>query len=303
MSDHWLGWTGSLGYLPAVGASGLALGAGARLAKGVFDDLRGEEDEDITLPAPASNIERVPVKVTPEEAAELRRQGVRVREVLQKRSSSPGFFTGIAHGALGAGTALGGWALIDKLYGRGERDASKARLDKARARLRALIDDSPEEEDAAIYSQLKVAEEKHIRKEAADFGTLKAVGGLSIGAGAMLAALQGYRTSKEVDPGWHKAKLLRQYLRQRPATTPMLTSEPYVVQGEETEDDEKLKRLRRALASRPVARPAPVAPRTVGVPTLIIEAAGAPSQQAKEAPRPVVVSPAPAKPASSSAWI
>ena len=293
-------WTGDAGYIPHVALGSLALGAGGRLIRNLADIYHGDPVEGRERIKPlASPTASVPVEVTEDEAEELRRQGIKVRRVLAKRAqdtsrprTNPSIFGGIGYGALGAAGLAGGWALTDYVIDSARKARAKARRDKVRARIEALLDDRPGAADVDIAEQMKVGAARMLAgegdaliKEAFGLKDLAAAGGLAVGGGTLLSLMAGVQRGRKSSPALAKAKALKRLMAQRAVRSPALGIEPVVVERE----------LR-----RPVEPEEEELPVSVGVvsptpePVVVVQSAGSPAQQAETNTRTT---------ATSGSWI
>lgn len=285
-----MSWTGDLGYIPHVGLGALAVGAGGRLARNLWDLSQGG-DKRLRAPKIQRSTAAIPVEVTPEEAEELRRQGVEVKRVLRKRAeydASP--VQALGYGALGAGGLIGGWSLADHFLDSMRKRQAEKRRDRVRRRIEDLLSDSPSAEDQQVYGQMKRAEQQLLDGElplekTAGVKDWLALGGLALGAGGLTSLISGYRKGRGSSKAQARTQALRRLLAGRPIATPTATTVPVLVEAQrarEEEEEEKKPEYR--------APAVPVAPVVEVVPE-----AGSPAQQAQRTEQAV--------PALSGSWI
>lgn len=268
-------FTGSAGYLPHVVAGGAALGASGRLVKNLADLLRGSPSSGgFSVPKLRPAIADIPVEVTEEEAEELRKRGIKVKRMMAKRAAvSPNFWGGIGYGALGAGSMLGGWALLDKIIDSARKRAIKGDISRVQRRIENILEDRPENEDEKTHAYMKAAEDfyfskiahdpEELRKEALfpdiGFGTqMGGALGLTIGAGGLLSALAAYNKAKGESKYQQQSAQLARALKRRRAAVPSAALSPYVYDDVIEEEEEK-QRMQ---------------------PVVVVEAPGSPAQQA-----------------------
>lgn len=264
-----MSWTGNLGYIPHVALGSLALGAGGRLARNLVDLSRGG-DKRLRAPAMERATASIPIEVTPEEAEELRRKGLKVRKVLKTAQYDPSILHSIGYGALGAGAGMGGWALADKFLDSMRKRQAEKRRDRVRQRIERLLSGEPDDQDLQIADQMKVAEEQllsgqdpaDLLKEAGVKDWLS-LGGMALGAGGLVSLLSGYRKGRESSKARAKAQALRRLLRERPVAPPAAAVDPYVVDR-----------------AKPVEALVPAVQEIR--PIEVVEPAGSPAQQAEE---------------------
>lgn len=171
--------------LVGLGIAGLAAGGGARLGKSLFE----------TLSRPSATVgpkrisrrrapgAAIPVEITEEEAEELRRKGVKVREILSKtarsRTGPSSAWGGFGMGATAVAAGMAGWGLTDYIVNSLRRRAAKSDNDRIRERIQALLEDAPEGVDGELYGQMKAAEAAFISDDltkTAALGVLSDIG-------------------------------------------------------------------------------------------------------------------------------
>ena len=195
------------------GGLGLAAGAGARLGKHLIQSLQGRDTgSPVQLKKLVTPTTKLPVEVSPEEAEELRRQGVNVKTALHRKLAE-GFIQNTLGGAAGVGAAYGGWTAISNLLDKSKRDAAKQRVDTQRHRVEKLLDTQAEPLDQPVQNAIKVAEDQWIKvsfqnpitsiadsgvSAAADsVGSLLAPAGWVVGGAGVLKGIQAYRAAAE----------------------------------------------------------------------------------------------------------
>lgn len=237
--------TGELPYLPhfsnvsespstliGLGILGLAGGGAARLGKSLYDTYTrpGVTSGPKAVPRRRTSGAEMPIEVTEEEAEELRRRGVKVREILSKQAQDvvqgkPSALGGLALGAVGAGTAVGGWTLMDMAVNALRSRAAKSDSNRIRQRIQQLLDDDPYEQDAPLYAQMKTAEEEYVSgntKVAAvnmrDVGSAASTAWWLLpalaGGGMTIHALGGLRGAMRDSRALEKVKARRNFARQ-----------------------------------------------------------------------------------------
>jgi hypothetical protein len=184
-------------------AVGGGLGVGARLLRHAFDlkTKRGLRAPKLPTSLESAQIE-VPVDVSPEEAAELKAQGIKVGAALDRgpvaapaikvkapvlpkavptnsttmpgstnvvmKTAVSGLAGNVMQGVLGAGAAAGGWALLDSHLDSERVAKAKASLMRSRERVKRLIAGEPDPSELGAAQALKTAEELFF-KQAIDF--------------------------------------------------------------------------------------------------------------------------------------
>lgn len=180
-----------LGVVLAAGAAG----AGTRLLRNAYDLGTGR---DVNPPAPLPQVTPatsvVPTKVTPEEAAELERQGVHVKHRPGAPSPKPipaiappmseeqlpayahggtklagTFLDNLALSVAGTGAAYGGWKLLDNHFDDQRRAQAQKKLDAVRGRITNLLNNTPAQIDAPLHAQMKAAEDLYFKGAEANF--------------------------------------------------------------------------------------------------------------------------------------
>jgi hypothetical protein len=227
---------------PWVGAAGLGAGLGARALKHTLDMTRHGNIEgtpvDVEDTPPA--ITSLPITVTPEEAAELRRKGIHVKKKQKKvafdipgtdSKYNVGFWESIPAGMLGTGALIGGWKLGDMGLNAIRGHFANAKKKKVEDRIKQLLKDQPESEDVPLHATMKAAEDAYFAKKAMDYnrnfgGDYANALGLLLGAGGTLSALSAYNTVSSQNKYKEKAKALRAYLRNKAARPAIATMEP-----------------------------------------------------------------------------
>lgn len=283
----------AMGVVPAVALGSLTIGAGGRLLKNLLALLqRRPEQGAVSLPKAKPNLTEVPVEVSPEEAEELHRRGVAVRRKLAAAQQSvpvvqggPSPLGALAIGALGTTGLIGGWNLADSAIDYFRRRSAEAEKKRLRERIQALLDDKPDDVDAQVYGSMKAAEDVHfsqpVTKTAASMGdiltTLSWLLPSAVGGGVAFNALAGYQDAQRGSPSLAKSKRVKDYLRMRPAKTPLLTMVPFVreraaepVLDKEKENDEIVEVAK--LDETPVR----------AVATEVTRPSGSPAQQAQK---------------------
>lgn len=249
-------WTADVGSVPVAALGGLALGGGARLGKNLLDLLRRPPTSGVVnIRRGLSNVSKVPIEVTPEQAEKLRRKGIKVKEVMSKAAAvkvSPNFWGGMGLGALGTGAAVGGWNVVDWLVDKTRKAAIESDIENVRQRIQRVIDDEPEEEDERTHAYMKAAEDKFFSMKDEQQEMLKEadvidfIGNLIpwqlgplLGGAAVVTGLAGYQQAKQHSGSLSRAKRLKRLLASRKARAPMAAMEPVVrVRGDEDEENE-----------------------------------------------------------------
>lgn len=285
-----------LAYVGGIGALG---GAGLRLARELMTlGGRSPERSPAKLKVRPPSVARIPVEVSEEEAEELRRRGVRVREVLHKTSANherpkriaaprvvttgPVSPTGAAAlGVVGTGSALAGWSLTDRVIGHLRRQAAKGDVKRIRRRIERVLKDDPEEEDEELYGVMKAAEDTYFAQKPEEQTSMeKTAFGLrdlywllpaTLGAGATFQAVAGFQRAQQDSPARAKIKALKSGLQAQRMSPVEAGMKPFVRRAPvqeaavlEAEKDEE-KEERKAPAG----------------PVVVKEAPGSPAQQAR----------------------
>lgn len=302
-------WTGSGKYVPHVALGALALGAGGRLIKSMADSARGRTDQaPEKIEAVENDTSSIPFEVTPEEAEELERRGVKVKRLMGKtaatwldvihprtalaRAFSPSaqkpsasFPRAIGYGALVTGMGIGGWALADKIIDKMRENAVKSDIELVESRIKKVLDDEPEDQDLPVHAQMKAAEDAYfsggMQKVAITgpvWNALAALGLFAGGAG-VLAGLGGYARSREASKPGQKAKQLKRLFRSRKADTANLRAVPVlrVQDGDRTEEEEEPEVVVR---EAPAQQQTPYSP--APAPVVIDPQAGSPADEARQ---------------------
>lgn len=214
-------------------AGGVGLGLGARLIKHLADISRDRDVNSIAkIPSSVSSVAGVPVSVTPEEAAELERKGIKVKRQVKK---AEGFVPGLAAGALGAGAAYGGWKVLDSVFDKKRKETSQKRLEKARKRVQALLDGTPEQQDIKIAAAMEAAEDFYFGKQADltntlldSLGSAVAPVAPALGILGVMGGLAAYHRAKDSSKHERAAKALKKQYLGAKATPAQLSMEPVV---------------------------------------------------------------------------
>ncbi len=233
-------------YLPAsdilkAALIGGGVGLGARGLKQV-SDLWQERDvkSPVNLPRlPSPNV-RLPVRVSPEEAAELERQGLTVRRV--KRASD--FINNLGMAAVGAGAAYGGWKLLDGPLDEDRKALATAKLKATRRRVEMLLNDQPQHPDLALHGYMKAAEDVYLKT--AGFGSdlfmhsldlfsplaiPLGLAGVALGAGA-------YNDAQSANKNEQAIRALKSHYTHQSVSPSRAELEPVVVDEEEPVEDD-----------------------------------------------------------------
>lgn len=229
-----------------VGAAGLGVagGLGARGIRHLVDLYRGKEDDTDFGATPTPAI-KVPVEVTPEEAAQLQQHGVQLKKKLA------GFVNNVAMGVAGTAGALGGWQALDSFLENRRRNRVKGELESTRQRVQKLLEDNPAQPDLALHATMKAAEDLWFEKEALDLsgytlsnmigsaaskalqGADTALGtpylGVPMGIFGTLAALSAYRESRK-NKYDQAAGAVRGFYQRQKEQVPQAELEPVVVE-------------------------------------------------------------------------
>lgn len=216
---------------PFVGGGALLLGGGARVTKGLLDLVRRTDPESSpeNIEPTEEPIVEMPVSVSPEEAAELRRRGINVKKAadfLQRFSVGP---TGaLALGALGTGAVMGGWTIADKLIDNYRKTKAEAKREAIKRRIQGLLNDSPLSEDLDLHAQMKAAEVMHFEKVAGFTVEHHVVNPLAalLGGGMLLAGIRAYNQASVSGDESAKVKMLKSYLKKQKTSPPLVTAVP-----------------------------------------------------------------------------
>ncbi len=202
------------------GAAGLGVGGGVRLLKHIIDSSRGAATRAPIRLAPAvAPIAEVPVEVSEEEAAQLGKQGVRVKTA----ELIPGLIGGaaLALGTVGGYKGIGGWLDKRKL------EAAKQQRDMQRNRIEKLLTMQPDQADAALGAQMKIAEDAFMQKVADGIPDM-VPNWMSVPAGAALATLgmAAFNKARGDNKFDNTSKAIRSAYESQPTETPRLVMVP-----------------------------------------------------------------------------
>lgn len=215
---------------PFVGGGALLLGGGARVAKGILDLARRTDPESspANIEPTEEPIVEMPVRVTPEEAAELRRRGIQVKKADFLQDFDVGPTGAFALGALGTGAVMGGWTLADKLIDDYRKSKAEAKRDVIKRRIKGLLDDSPLEDDIDLHANMKAAESLHFEKDASFSIPHHVVNPLAalLGGGMLLAGVRAYNQASVSGDESAKVRMLKSYLKKQKTTAPLVTAVP-----------------------------------------------------------------------------
>ena len=241
-----LDWTSTWSYLPHAVLGGLAVGAGGRLAKNLYDLASSDPTQPRTVFRPGrAAVSNVPIEVTPEEAEELARRGIKVRKVLAKRASDASPWKAMGYGALGTAATLGGWKLTDMVIDRLRKQQAKKEVSRVKDRIRRLIEGNPLEEDVTVYRRMKTASAAHSVKTAVfGMGSLRdllTVGGLGVGSAAVLQLLAGARKAQSGSASSGTISQLKKTLARRRARPASAAMTPVIIEREKDRDEEELR--------------------------------------------------------------
>jgi len=233
MQKHAIEWNLDPASVTKWGLGGAALGAGARLAKYLADVARNRDvSSAVKVKKTISPVAEIPVDVSEEEAADLARQGIKV-----KTAAVTDVLAGAGLGALGTAAAYGGWRLLDSKFDEQRKAEAKKQLGRARRRVERLLTRQPEAQDIKIAAAMEAAEEVYFKEAGImDSVVTGAANMLStpltyvapgIGAIATLAAVAGYNRAKESNKNTQKAKALRNmFVDNRVVETPQASMVP-----------------------------------------------------------------------------
>ncbi len=265
---------------PLWALGGAGLGAGARLGKNLADILRERNDTtEVNIKPSVAAVSEIPVDITPEEATELERHGIKINRKKIKQPTAPinpmmpkvalspdGFLSGTALGALGLGGAALGFGLTDKYLDQAKKIKQQKQLDAAKKRIELLLNDTPAQMDVPLHAQMKAAEDHYFENmnKKADFidfidGIMPAGLGAIGGMGAVAAGMGAFNQAKQNNRFLAKAKALRSNISHATPDTPFAALDPTVttVEGDEDKEEEKRRRdvqaqeyLTRSLAAR-----------------------------------------------------
>jgi hypothetical protein len=218
---------------------GFAAGAIGRLGKNVVDVSRSGSEDGVALGgvvgAPVSG---VPVQVTPAEAEELRRKGVKVKQVLKQAMefNTGSFVQNVGIGAAGGAALGGGWMLVDHLINKRRKAVATEERDEVKARIQRLLEDQPIEQDIPVHAAMKAAEAHYLQKSASIIGEVDAAAGAWLhpalqwgaGMGGLLAAVAAYKSMRANSGGKQKLDAYKSLLK-TPSETPRAVLEPVEV--------------------------------------------------------------------------
>lgn len=225
----------------AVGGSAVVGGAGAFAVQAVRNALRRRSQGGIKRQSPPPRSSRsVPVEVTPEEAEELERQGVKVK-LARSENYWQAFGRHVGNNALkwvGGGAALaaggyGGWQLGRLAFGGLERRAQKQRNRRMRERIRSLLDEEEEDQDQKLAAYLRAGVDHYLHKRASVLGLTGGALGIA-GVASLISA--SHRAAPTADP---KVKSMKQWVqRERKPQLSQLRLQP-VLRVSKREDEEE----------------------------------------------------------------
>lgn len=223
------------------GGTALAVGAGARIVKHLLDISR---DSDIRTPVTGkrlrSNVTEVPVTVTPEEAEQLKANGVKVKTATD--FVPPGLMDGpfvqnVGLGALGTAALAGGWKGVDSFIDHKRKAKAKEELERQRNRVEKLLDANPDPMDAKIAGILAAGEDHYIKVAgigdviAQPLNMVSALG-LPLGAAGVLGLAASYASARKNSEQEQKLKQVRdQYTEGLEPEAPVLALQPVVRQN------------------------------------------------------------------------
>jgi hypothetical protein len=218
---------------PFIGGGALLLGGGARITKGLFDLARRADPESSTenIEPTEEPIVEVPVPVSSEEAAELRRKGVQVKraDVLQRFDMGPVGAFGL--GALGTAGVMGGWSIADKIIDNYRKKRAESKRDAIKNRIQKLMNDEPAPEDLELHANMKAAECMFFDKKAGLSLEHHVVNPLAalLGGGMLLAGVRAYNQASVSGDESAKVKALKAYLKKKKTTAPLISTVPVEV--------------------------------------------------------------------------
>jgi hypothetical protein len=223
--------------------TGLGVGLGARALKGLMDSIRNPDPylSPVEIKDTVAPVSRVPMEVTPEEADELRRKGIKVRTIKRNTKTAMDLTTGIGVGALGLAAGLGGWSVSDKIYDYMRKKDLSEEVKSVRKRIKRLLDDEAMEHDERLHSYMKRAEAEHFGESYTKVaGIMDALGTLfgetygpaitiPIGVAGAISAAAAYKNARKGNKYLNKAKALKAKLESAPAEAAKLELEPVQV--------------------------------------------------------------------------
>lgn len=206
------------GEMARWGLGALAVGGAGRLLKHVFDTARNRDIRTpITGKSLRSPVAEVPVEVSDEEAEQLRRQGLQVKQAFEgpdaPQDQGGGFLTGqflrkAGLGALGTAGLMAGWKGVDMGVDYLRKSDARRRLEATKRRVERLLDADPMPQDAKIAGACRAVEDAVVAKVASAGGALNTVADYSInlpginnlgyvaGPAALLSVLGAFQRAK-----------------------------------------------------------------------------------------------------------
>lgn len=220
----------------AAGGLGLLGGAGAQFGKQLYRSAMGKDVDPVNITPPTPANVKIPVDVSPEEAEELKRQGIAVK------SANLGFLdNAVLAGGVATPAAWAGWKGVQSLYSMKRKSDAQARLDTAKQRVQGLLDNQPVPGDEPIAGAMKTAEDAFFHKEAfggvtdslANFGKAMwnapaafSYAGIPIGVGAALTGAATFNDVMENNKYKKTLKAIKNYQEGLPTQTPVAEMEP-----------------------------------------------------------------------------
>lgn len=219
-------------------AIGGATGLGARGIKQMFDASRGSDlGAGVNLPKLQPASAKIPVPVTPEEAAELEAQGIVVKRM---RKAASDFVNNFMLGGIGTAAAYGGWKVLDNSLDAKRRSAAQAKLDSARKRVEMLLSDQPLGADLGLHAQMKAAEDLFFSKKAFLGDLIGGVGtsfldmlaplAVPVGVGAAAMGIGAYNQSQSQNKSQAAMKAIKEQYQRQPEQSPEAELEPVLVE-------------------------------------------------------------------------
>jgi hypothetical protein len=235
---------------PAI--TGLGLGVGARLARWGYDIAnKSGTRAPAKLPPVESSAVEVPVDVSEEEAEELRKKGVKVKQAADNVLDTA------IQGTIGTLSTVGGWSLADKILDSKRKAKAQKSLERSRRRVQALINGESDPADQGISRALKVAADVYIEnvglsefgdhvqfpkaaaalddvvpsivsRGASTIGEILKPLGIPLGIAGTLVAMKAYNANRDENKYRAKAKAMRDYLNNIGAETPTAVMVPVV---------------------------------------------------------------------------
>ena len=208
---------------------GLAVGGGAMAIKNLINTLRNPSDRDQDIPKVVAPVTKVPVELTEEEMAELKRREAKV-------AADTSFLNSIGLGALATGGALAGWHGVGALLARYRKDEAEDRLRRTKERLAKVMADNPEVPDVPLHAQMKAAEDRYFAKQSSVVDgavnlfdrVMPTPLGALLGGGAVLAGVHGVRQFLEGSKEDQKRKKIQEMLGALRTQTPVVVMDPVV---------------------------------------------------------------------------